>query len=260
MKDQKDNQMSPSYVPEEFRIPYDIIELPSQGILYKNKKSSVKVEYLTAMDESILTSPNIIANNRVVEVLLERKIKDLGFDPSELLEGDRMAILVFLRVTGFGEEYKQLVFNDDTNKWEEGTVNLSELKQKKLEVTPDEDGCFDYILPQSGKKIKFKFLTNKEEKDIDDLDEQQMKRSNSDISNKSLLTLERQIMSLDGEKDKLKISQTLRNLKIMDTRSLKKYISEIEPGLDLNISARTQGGGSVTTFLKFNRSFFWPEL
>ena len=37
MEDQKDNQMSPNYVPEEFRIPYDIIELPSQGILYKNK-------------------------------------------------------------------------------------------------------------------------------------------------------------------------------------------------------------------------------
>ena len=29
------NQMDPNYVPEEFRTPYDIIELPSQGILYK---------------------------------------------------------------------------------------------------------------------------------------------------------------------------------------------------------------------------------
>jgi hypothetical protein len=260
MEDQKDNQMSPNYVPEELRTPYDIIELPSQGILYKNKKSSVKVEYLTAMDESILTSPNIVANNRVVEVLLERKIKDLGFDPEELLEGDRMAILVFLRVSGFGEEYKQLIYNENTNKWEEGTVNLSELKQKKLDVTPDNDGLFDYVLPNSKKKIRFRFLTNKDEKEIDELDSQQMKRTNSDISNKALLTLERQIMSLDGETDKMKISQTLKNLKIMDTRLLKKYISDIEPGLDLNIKARTQGGESVDTFLKFNRSFFWPEL
>ena len=96
------NQMSPSYVPEELRTPYDIIELPSQGLLYPNKKSNVKVEYLTAMDESIITSPNIVANNKVVDTLLERKVKDLGFDVTELLEGDRVAILVYLRVTGIG--------------------------------------------------------------------------------------------------------------------------------------------------------------
>jgi len=45
-----ENQLSPDFVPEEYRTPYDIIELPSQGILYKNKVKSVKVEYLTAMD------------------------------------------------------------------------------------------------------------------------------------------------------------------------------------------------------------------
>ena len=50
------------------------------------------------------------------------------------------------------------------------------------------------------------------------------------------------------------------NLKIMDTRSLTKYIEEITPGIDLNTVARTQGGESAPTFLKFNRSFFWPEL
>ena len=30
MEDQKDNQMSPNYVPEELRTPYDIIKLPFQ--------------------------------------------------------------------------------------------------------------------------------------------------------------------------------------------------------------------------------------
>ena len=55
--------LDPNYVPEEFKTPYDVIELPSQGILYKDNKKSVKVEYLTAMDESILTSPNISNGN-----------------------------------------------------------------------------------------------------------------------------------------------------------------------------------------------------
>ena len=41
------------------QIPYDIVELPSNGIYYPNKKKTLKVSYLTAADENILTSPNI---------------------------------------------------------------------------------------------------------------------------------------------------------------------------------------------------------
>jgi hypothetical protein len=90
------NILNPNYVPEDYKVPYDIIELPSQGLLYPNKKSQVKVEYLTAYDENILTSPNILANGKIIDVLLERKVKDLGFEHKLLLEGDRMAIILFL--------------------------------------------------------------------------------------------------------------------------------------------------------------------
>jgi hypothetical protein len=254
------NELSPNYVPEELRTPYDIIELPSQGLLYPNKKDKVKVEYLTAMDESILTSPNIIANNKVVETLLSRKVKDLGFDTSELIEGDRIAILVYLRVTGFGNEYTQMVWNEKTGELEQGVIDLTTIKAKKLTVKPDENNHFDYELPISKKKIKFRFLNSKDEEEIDVIDEQQMKRNNTEISNRFMIALERQVYSIDGETDKIKLSNILKNLKIMDARALRQYISDIEPGLDLNTTARTQGGESVPSFLKFGRSFFWPEL
>ena len=116
------------------------------------------------------------------------------------------------------------------------------------------------IFYQYLKNVKFRLLTAKDINEIELLDEQLMTRNKTDISTKSILTLERHIMSLDGEKDKIKISNTIKNLKIMDTRSLTKYIEEITPGIDLNTVARTQGGESAPTFLKFNRSFFWPEL
>lgn len=254
------NELSANYVPEELRTPYDIIELPSQGLLYPNKKDKVKVEYLTAMDESILTSPNIIANNKVVETLLSRKVKDLGFDTSELIEGDRIAILVYLRVTGFGNEYTQMVWNEKTGELEQGVIDLTTLKSKKLTVKPDENNNFDYELPISKKKIKFRFLNSKDEEEIDVIDEQQMKRNNTEISNRFMIALERQVSSIDGENDKIKLSNILKNLKIMDARALRQYISDIEPGLDLNTTARTQGGESIPSFLKFGRSFFWPEL
>ena len=65
---------------EEFRvdptIAYDVVELPSRGIHYQNKKKSLKVAYLTAADENILSAQNLIATNGVIDELLRRKILD----------------------------------------------------------------------------------------------------------------------------------------------------------------------------------------
>jgi hypothetical protein len=255
-----DNQLSPDYVPEEYRTPYDIIELPSQGILYKNKVKSVKVEYLTAMDESILTSPNISSGGKIIDVLLKRKVKDLGFNVEDLLVGDRTALMIYLRVTAFGEEYNQLVYSPSLGEIVEGTINLSTLKQKKLTVKSDENGEFDYVLPKTKKRITFSLLTGKDEEVVDIRDKEDSKRNPDGVSNKIILNLEQQIKSIDGERDKIKISNIIKKLPIIDSRSLRKYIDEITPGLDFKTTARTQGGESVETFLRFNSTFFWPEL
>ena len=254
------NILNPNYVPEDYKVPYDIIELPSQGLLYPNKKSQVKVEYLTAYDENILTSPNILANGKIIDVLLERKVKDLGFEHKLLLEGDRMAIILFLRVSAFGPLYLQPVVDPITKKIVEGEVDLSQLQNKKLLVKPDEQGLFDFILPNPKKNIKFRFLSGKDEEEIDVLDIQLMERNKNEISTKTTLRLERLIMDIDGERDKIKISNVLKALPIMDIRKLNKYISEIEPGVDFKTIARTQGGESVTTFLRINKNLFWPDI
>lgn len=254
------NILDPNYVPEDYKVPYDIIELPSQGLLYPNKKAQVKVEYLTAYDENILTSPNILANGKIIDVLLERKVKDLGFDHKLLLEGDRMAIILFLRVSAFGPIYLQPVIDPITKKIVEGEVDLTQLQNKKLIVKPDEQGLFDFILPTSKKNIKFRFLSGKDEEEIDILDNQLMERNKNEISNRTTLRLERLIMDIDGERDKIKISNLLKALPIMDIRKLNKYISEIEPGVDFKTSARTLGGESVTTFLRINKNLFWPDI
>ena len=49
-------------------------------------------------------------------------------------------------------------------------------------------------------------------------------------------------------------------LTIKESRLLRKYMKDIEPGIDFNTTARTPGGASVSCFLRFNTSFFFPEL
>jgi hypothetical protein len=252
--------MDVNFIPDEYKVPYDIVELPSQGLLYPNKKSSVKVEYLTAYDENVLTSPNILASGKLVDVLIERKVKDLGFDHKLLLEGDRMAIIIFLRVSAFGEKYIQPVVDPVTKKVVEGEIDLTTLENKKLTVSPDENGLFDFKLQKSNKSIKFRLLTGKDEEEIDDMDKQLMERNKNEISSKTTLRLERSLMDVDGERDKIKISNILKALPIVDIRKLNTYITDIEPGMNFKTIARTQGGESVPCFLRINKNLFWPDI
>jgi hypothetical protein len=252
--------LDPNYVPDEYKEQYDVLELPSQGILYPNKKSTVEVSYLTTMDENILSSPNIINSGNLIDILLERKVKKLGFDVRDLLDGDRMAILIFLRATGLGEIYNQAVVDPNTKKVVIGEIDLTKLKQKKLDNMPDDNGEFEYELPQSKKKIKFRLLTGRDEDEIDELDESLMSRNKDNVSQKITLRLERQIMEINGERDKMKLSNTIKKLPLKDSRSLRKFITSVEPGMDFNTVATIQGGVEVPTFLRIGTNFLWPEF
>ena len=217
------------------------------------------MEYLTALDENILSSPNLIRSGKAIDLLLERKVKDLGFSTEDLLDGDRTAILIFLRTTAFGEIYTQLVANKD-GKVVEGEIDLSKLNQLKLTIKPDKNGEFDFILPNSKKNVKFRFLTGKDEKLVKQENDSLKERTNSDDDFSVTLRLEKMITEIDGNRDKIHHRNLIKNLGIMDVRKLMKYVSDAEPGIDFKTTARIQGGESVSTFLTLTTSFFWPEL
>ena len=111
-----------------FETPFDVLELPSKGLLYPGKPSTVKVEYLTAADENVLTSPNLIRSGKVLDVLIERKIKSKEIPMSSLLVGDRNAIMIWLRATGYGEMYPVKMTDPTTFEEFETEIDLTTLK------------------------------------------------------------------------------------------------------------------------------------
>ena len=60
----------------DFNLPHDVVKLPSGGIFYKSKKKSVKVGYLTAADENIISNidPNKSIRESIVLPLLRSKV------------------------------------------------------------------------------------------------------------------------------------------------------------------------------------------
>ena len=235
--------------------PYDIIPLPSEGKLYPGIKKSVKVAYLTTADENILTSPNLVNNGQFLEVLINRKLLEPELRYRDLLPGDRNAIMIWLRATGYGEMYPVLMTDTDGTQFE-SVVNLSELKTINLNVEPDAGGLFTFTLPLSKHVIKFKLLTTG---DVDDLEEMIEGLEEGVINEEQTLILEKQVVSVDGNSDYTFIKNFVNSMRVLDAQKLRDYVSTIKCDVDLTITVGTPGGGSLTTFLPFTPRFFWPN-
>jgi hypothetical protein len=87
-----------------------------------------------------------------------------------------------------------------------------------------------------------------------------LKEENNLINTESTLLLESQVVEIDGNRDKNYISEFIDTMRIMDSKKLKTYMSELDCGIDMNITFGTPGGGSVTRFLPFTVKFFWPDF
>lgn len=143
---------------------YDIIPLPSKGECYKHKKDRLKVGYLTAADENIITSPNLYESGEIMNILLKRKVLDKDINIDELTSGDVDAIMVFLRGTAYGNDFPFETTIPGTTRTMKATADLSKLNYKPFSLKGDENGHFTFVLPRTKAEIKFKFLTKKEEK------------------------------------------------------------------------------------------------
>jgi hypothetical protein len=235
--------------------PYDILPLPSEGKLYGLNKKTVKVAYLTTADENILTSPNLVTSGDFLEILINRKLLEPSLRYKDLIPGDRNAIMIWLRATGYGEMYPVTIYDNDGDAFDT-EINLSDLKIDKLNVDPNENGLFEFLLPVSKNLIKFKMLTVG---DIESIDNELGDIENELINVSQTIILERQIVDINGNTDKAYIKDYVNNMRVLDAQKLREYINTINCGIDLTINVTGPKGDTVNTLLPLTSRFFWPN-
>jgi hypothetical protein len=235
-------------------LPHDVVKLPSKGLFYKPKKESLKVGYLTANDENLLVSPNT-PKDGLVTTLLRNKIYEPGFDINQLLECDIQAILLFLRNTAFGSDYVFQITDPATKLSFETTIILDEIDFKKPIHSPDENGLFSFFLKKSNVEVKCKLLNLKENNEIDKLKDNYPKNMVAPVVTKRL---EMSIVEINGNSDRQKIATFVNQMPIIDSKELKKFLKECEPGLDLSKKVIAPSGEEVTFNVTFGVEFFRP--
>jgi len=236
-------------------LPYDMVSLPSQGVFYKNKKKSVKVTYLNASDENLLATPSLQANGELINTLLSRKILDKDINIIDMPECDKEAVLVFLRNTAFGSDYKVTLTDPKTKESFETTIDLSVLKTNEVGVKLDNNNEFDHYLEISKKKVKLSFLTPQDERTLKALDQQNKKAVVNTYMTKQLEML---LKEVDGVRDPMTIAQFIQTMPIRDSQNIRKIVRENSPSLDLTIPVLTPSNEEINARITFGVEFFRP--
>lgn len=244
----------------EFSVNTDVVKLPSQGFFYKNNKDEVIVEYMTARDEDILTNPGFMKNGTQFDKLLEKKIKDKDIKVSELLDGDKNAILMHLRITGYGADYEVTVIDPDDSTEFNALVDLEQVTRfKEVKDTPDSELQFSFTLPLSKKNIKFRILNSGEEVSLNRFLMEQSKKLNI-IPAIRTERLKSQIMSIEGEKSKIYISNFVDSMSPRDSTALRKYVNEVTPNLDMEYEfTNPNTGNRFRDYIPISGDFFYPN-
>jgi hypothetical protein len=242
------------YGQQEFNLPHDVVKLPSKGYFYKPKKESLKIGYLTASDENLLMSQNIL-NDGLIYNLLKNKIYEPGFDILSLLDVDVQALLIFLRNTSFGSEYEYTLIDPATKKTFDVTITVDEINYIDSIHRPNENGFFSYILPKSKKTVKFRLLNLGDMRELEKIESQYPKGMIAPTITKRL---EKNIIDIDGSDNKMEISKFINQMPISDSKDLRRFIKECEPKLDLNKTVIAPSGEKVSFDVTFGVEFFRP--
>lgn len=193
---------------------FDVIPLPSKGEAYKDKIAKMSVAYLTAYDENMIVSPNLYRDNLILDYILQEKLLSKEIDPLDLLEGDREAIILFLRASGYGNEYPISATDNISGREFDAVVDLSKLKFKEFNLKGDANGWFPFTLPVSGKEVKFRFPTHRDIVTLEKLQASEENKTKKETISKYIETLDVFIEKDEtiSKEEKIKVRQAIRTI------------------------------------------------
>lgn len=247
-------------------IPIESIPLPSNGVVYPidsslHNRETVDIRAMTAREEDILTSKAFIKKGTVISELIKSYLIDKSVEPRDLLGGDRNALMVAIRITGYGAEYSAEIECSECGTKANQEFNLAELPIKRLEINPVSPGTnlFEFKLPYSKKVVKFKFLTGRDEEEILATAERQKKHG---LSSDTTVTtsLLYSVVSIDGIEDRAKIASFVKMMPARDSLALRNYVRDNEPGITMKQETSCQScGHTEEVTMPLGVTFLWPS-
>jgi len=255
--------------PFSFVVPTEFVDLPSEGRFYAeghplHNESTIEIKQMTAKEEDILTSRSLLKKGIALDRVLRNVIIDKSIDVNSLLIGDKNAIVVATRVSGYGNDYTTNVTCPSCGVNQDFTFDLNDAEMigpedlDERDIINNGDGTFNIVLTKSNLDVTFKLLTGREEKRLLKLSEN--KKTKKEGEKNITLQLSTIIHEVNGDDDPKLIDYVVQNMPSSDSRQLRLAYKASNPDLDL-----TQGfecsecDYEQDMEVPLTADFFWPD-
>jgi hypothetical protein len=224
-----------------FVVPTEFVELPSQGRFYSqghplHGQDSIEIRQMTAKEEDMLILRTLLKKGVALDRVIANLIVNKGIDPDSLLVGDRNAIIIATRVSGYGNIYETKVACPACGTTQEYSFDLNRANiydgedARDLGVKSNDDGTFNVSLPRTGVDVQFRLLNGRDEKTF-------LSGMQNDRKTKAEKNITRQIaaivVSLNGDNSMQAKQYFIDNVPSIDSRHLRLAYRLAAPNVDL---------------------------
>ena len=251
-------------------VPTEFVKLPSGGKFYPtghplHHQELAEIRYMTAKEEDILTSRALLKEGLALDRMLQNILVNQDIQVGELLVGDKNALIVAARRTGYGADYTTRVTCPSCTATEEFTFDIEDPQVSDYEA-PVRDGravmtnigTFVIELPMTKAKVECCLLTGNDEMRLYKEAERKAKRKG--VSTGLTDAFRSYIVSVNGEGSPIVIESFLQALPARDARVLRSTYTQLVPNIDLTQEYTCPSCNySSDMEVPLTADFFWPK-
>ena len=252
-----------------FVIPTEFVELPSGGKFYSqnhplHNQASIEIKQLTAKEEDILTSRTLLKSGVAIDRVLQNIIMNKQINADSLLVGDRNAILIAARISGYGNDYKTTISCPSCGLSQATTFDLNYLEfqdsslSNGLDITNNNDGTFTTTLPRTKVKVDFRLLNGRDEKNMLAQIESDRKRKRPETNITS--QIRNIVVAVNGDETPEAVNYLIENMPSLDARHLRTCYKLTAPDVDMTqVFTCEECNYEQELEVPLTADFFWPD-
>ena len=270
---------------DESLIPWEPCVLPSRGVYYNEKNAipsgEIQVRAWGLQTDKILSTQRLVQSGYAMDYIFKHCVKfpNPDYDPGELLAGDRIFLLYYLRGITHGNNYEFVTKCNDDSCGASFTdqYDLNDLAETIKTPSIYEDEPLKVKLPFLSEKtgrdvhVGVKFLRGKDAQAA--LNKQKAERrtevSSKNVKNKQARmvvidqTVEENlnliIVSVMDDFDPFKVKQFISKMHAADTATVRQFLVDTSPGITTRVKITCPDcGNEMLTELPITESFFRP--
>tara|TARA_R110002126_G_scaffold63966_3_gene164019 strand:- start:4786 stop:5682 length:897 start_codon:yes stop_codon:yes gene_type:complete len=252
-------------------VPTEFVTLPSAGRFYPtdhplHHKTTVEIRYMTAKEEDILTSRSLLKEGIALDRMLQNILVEGSIRVGSLLLGDKNALIIAARRTGYGADYTTRVNCPACQTPDEFTFDITnppvnnfeeDMEQEGISFT--EVGTFMITLPMTKATVECALLTGDDEVRMYKAQERRSRQKKEETGG---LTdaLRSYIVGVNGEGSPIVIESFIQSLPARDARILRKLYTKVVPNVNLNQEYSCPNCSYETDMeVPLTADFFWPD-